>query len=140
MAYVPSDAVGAVPPADTFTVFLAKFVFTNMTGSPQTTSLPLSYRSGDTPKALRLDDKGLLWLGDNLRGQVLADKPPVAEAESLRKTFEDEGCAVSEPAIPYSFDGYIVGKLESAGAAFTWFFVSRSRALALEAGRGGKLT
>jgi hypothetical protein len=82
-----AKADGAVPAADTFAVFLAKFVFTNITGSPQTASLPLSYRSGDTPKPLRLDEKGLLWLGDNVRGQVLADKSPAAEAETLNWTW-----------------------------------------------------
>ena len=39
------------------------------------------------PNPLRLDDKGLLWLGDNVRGQVLADKAPAAEAETLDWTW-----------------------------------------------------
>jgi hypothetical protein len=82
-----AKADSAVPAADTFTVFLAKFVFTNVTGSQQTASLPLSYRSGDAPKPLRSDDKGLLWLAGNVRGQVLADKPPAAEAETLKWTW-----------------------------------------------------
>jgi hypothetical protein len=34
-----------------------------------------------------LDDKGLLWLGDNVRGQVLADKAPAVEAETLSWTW-----------------------------------------------------
>jgi hypothetical protein len=76
-------ADGPVPAADTFTVFLAKFTFTNITGSPQVAAMPVTYRSGETLKALRLDKKGLLWLGDNVRGQVLADKAPVVEAETL---------------------------------------------------------
>ena len=46
-----AKADGPVPAADAFTVFLAKFVFTNITGSPQTAALPLTYRSGDTAKA-----------------------------------------------------------------------------------------
>ena len=82
-----AKADGAVPAADSFAVFLAKFVFTNITGSPQTASLPLSYRSGDTPKPLRLDERGLLWLGDNVRGQVLADTQPAAGAETLNWTW-----------------------------------------------------
>ena len=80
-------ADGPVPAADTPTVCLVKFVLTNLTASPQATTLPLTYQTGDTPKALRCDDKGLLWLGDNLRGQVLADKAPATEAETLSWTW-----------------------------------------------------
>src|ERR1019366_4896595 len=42
---------------------------------------------GEAVKPLRLDEKGLLWLGDNMRGQVLADKAPAAEAEALHWTW-----------------------------------------------------
>jgi hypothetical protein len=80
-------ADGPVPASDTFAVFLARFVFTNITASPQVAAMPMSYRSADTPKALRCDEKGLLWLGDKLRGQVLADKAPVVEADALSWTW-----------------------------------------------------
>ena len=80
-------ADGAVPVADTFAVFLAKFIFTNITGLPQVAALPMTYKCGETIKPLRLDEKGLLWLGDNVRGQVLADHAPVAEADSLNWTW-----------------------------------------------------
>ena len=76
-------AESAVPAADTFAVFLAKFVFSNITDAPQAASLPFSYASGDAVKALQTDEQGLLWLGDQVRGQVLADKAPVVEAETL---------------------------------------------------------
>ncbi len=69
-------ADGPVPAADTFAVCLAKFVLTNLTASPQVATLPVTYETGDTAKALRRDDQGLLWLGDNVRGQVLADTAP----------------------------------------------------------------
>ena len=82
-----AKADSAVPAADTFTVFLAKFVFTNVTGLPQSAVLPLTYQSGDILKPLRFDEKGLLWLGDNVRGQVLADKAPAVEAETLNWTW-----------------------------------------------------
>ena len=82
-----AKADGAVPAPDTFTVFLAKFVFTNVTGSLQTASLPLSYTSGNALKALRVDEKGLLWFDGNARGQVLADMPPAAEEKSLNWTW-----------------------------------------------------
>ena len=80
-------ADGAVPAADAFTVFLAKFVLTNTTVSPQRAALPLTYRSGDKLRPLRLDEKGLLWLGDNVRGQVLADTAPAVEAMTLNWTW-----------------------------------------------------
>ena len=80
-------ADGAVPAADTLTVFMARFIFTNITGSPQAATLPMTYKSGEILKPLRLDEKGLLWLGDNARGQVLADKAPVVEAETLSWTW-----------------------------------------------------
>jgi len=78
-----AKAGSAVPAPDTFAVFLARFVFTNITSSPQTASLPLSYNSGNTVKPLRAGDQGLLWLGDHVRAQVLADKAPVTDAEAL---------------------------------------------------------
>ncbi len=80
-------ADGPVPAADAFTVFLAKFVFTNITASPQVAVLPMGYKSGETLKPLRSDDQGLLWLGDNVRGQVLADKAPTLEGEALTWTW-----------------------------------------------------
>jgi hypothetical protein len=80
-------ADGPVPAADKFAVFLAKFVFTNITASPQVAAMPMTYKSGDSVKALRSDDKGLLWLGDNVRGHVLSDKAPVVEAETLSWTW-----------------------------------------------------
>jgi hypothetical protein len=76
-------ADGPVPAADAFSVFMARFVFTNTTASPLIASLPLNYKGGDSLKPLRLDDKGLLWLGKNARAQVLADKAPAVEAETL---------------------------------------------------------
>ena len=76
-------ADGPVPAADALAVFMARFVFTNTTSSPRSASLPMNYKGGDSLKPLRLDDNGLLWLGDNARGQVLTDKPPTVEAETL---------------------------------------------------------
>ncbi|HZR21195.1 MAG TPA: hypothetical protein VFE51_28190 [Verrucomicrobiae bacterium] len=64
---------GPVPPADTLAVFLARLDFTNTSASEQTASLPLSYSAAETTHPLRLDDRGLLWAGERVRGQVLAD-------------------------------------------------------------------
>jgi hypothetical protein len=80
-------ADGPVPAPDAFAVFLAKFVFTNISGSTQTAKLPVTYWSGDKVKPLRSDEKGWLRVGDNVRGQVLADKAPAVEAEALTWTW-----------------------------------------------------
>ena len=82
-----AKADGPVPAPDAFAVCLAKFVLTNITASPQAATLPLTYQTGDTAKALRRDEKGLLWLGDHLRGQVLADAAPASAAETLNWTW-----------------------------------------------------
>ena len=73
-----SKANGSVPPADATTVFLARFVFTNVSATSAAAELPLKYRAGDADKTLRVDSQGLLWLGPNLRGQVVAEGNPSA--------------------------------------------------------------
>jgi hypothetical protein len=64
---------GPVPPADASVVFLAQFVFTNTSALPQLASLPITYKAAETASALRVDQKGFLWLGENLRGQVIVE-------------------------------------------------------------------
>ena len=76
-----------VPPADVSAVFVARWVIGNLSAAPRSATLPLTYSAGGKPKALRLDEQGRLWLGPNLRGQVLADSPPAAAGESLRWTW-----------------------------------------------------
>ena len=78
-----TKAAGAVPPADTFAVFLARFIFTNLSQTPQTASLPFQYKTGDAAKTLRAGENGLLWLGENLRGQVIADQQAPSEKSNL---------------------------------------------------------
>jgi len=82
-----AKAAGPVPAPDTPAVFLAKFVFTNLTASPRTAALPVTYRSGDKVKPLRVGENGLLWLGDHLRAQFLADVSPESEGQTLRWTW-----------------------------------------------------
>ena len=74
---------GPVPPADGAVVFLARFVFTNSSASPQTASLPISYQAGDTTRVLRVDPDGFLWVGDHLRGQILAESMPPSGNDPL---------------------------------------------------------
>ncbi len=76
-----AEPSGPVPPADAFAVFLARFVFANISETPQIATLPLQYKVGDTTKPLRVSDSGLLWSAENLRGQVVADKPPASQDE-----------------------------------------------------------
>jgi hypothetical protein len=77
------DASGAVPAADTTVVFMARFLFTNDSSVPQTAALPLSYFTGEAQQHLRIDDKGLIWLGENVRGEVMADNPPQVNHDDI---------------------------------------------------------
>ena len=72
-----------VPPADTFVVLLARLVISNTSAADQATTLPLSYFSNEAQHGLRIDEKGILWLGNNVRGQILADKPAVTDGNNL---------------------------------------------------------
>ncbi len=72
-----------VPPADAFAVFIARFTFKNTSSSTQTAVLPVTYRSGDKDQALRTDTDGLVWLGENLRGQVVVDSSEKVEHDGL---------------------------------------------------------
>jgi hypothetical protein len=75
---------GPVPAADACAVFLARFTFTNPSDTNRIATLPLALRAGEGPPTpLRSDDKGLLWCGDRLRGQVLTDVRPVAAQGAL---------------------------------------------------------
>jgi hypothetical protein len=76
-------ADGQVPPADALTVFLVQFVFTNTLSTPQSVTLPFTYQAGDKPGTLRLDEKGFLWLGENLRGQIMTPVPPAVQGDGF---------------------------------------------------------
>ena len=74
----------APPPApDVCAVAMLRFDFTNTTGSARTASLPITIRGGETYEHLRIDGQGLIWNGDQLRGQVIADISPVASSNHL---------------------------------------------------------
>lgn len=78
-----TQANGAVPPADTCTVFLAQFRFTNESTTAQLAALPLSYQTADKLRGLRADERGFLWSGDYCRGQAVSADQPVATGDSL---------------------------------------------------------
>ena len=79
-----TQAEGPPPAGDTFTVFFARFIFTNATATSKTATLPLTYKTGDETILLRVDADGLLWNGDKLRGHFLAESAPVAEQDHLK--------------------------------------------------------
>src|SRR5439155_16423430 len=61
-----AEANGPVPPPDAFAVLLARFVFTNISPTPEVAALPLHYKVGDTAKPLHADENGWLWLNQSL--------------------------------------------------------------------------
>ena len=69
------------PPGDAFTVFMARFTFTNTSAEPKTATLPLEYRAGEA--RLRADENGYLWMDNRLRGQVVPDTKPTNEAGTV---------------------------------------------------------
>jgi hypothetical protein len=71
------------PPGDAFAVWLARFAFTNNTSEAKTVSLPLSFNVGGQSVALRADANGLLWVGDRVRGQFVANVAPAGEPTKL---------------------------------------------------------
>jgi len=73
-----TKADGPVPPADSLAVCLSRFVFTNSSSSSKTATLHLTYQAGDAKASLRVDDKGMLWLAENVRAQIA---PPPAESQ-----------------------------------------------------------
>src|SRR5207245_4876109 len=74
---------GPVPAADSLTIFLARFLFTNISETQQTAVLPPNYKAGGATNLLRADDQGFLWLGESLRGQVIADPASAWQKDNL---------------------------------------------------------
>jgi hypothetical protein len=71
------------PAADACAVAMLRFDFTNTTSSSQTAELPIRLLNGETYAQLRLDEQGLLWNSNQLRGQIIADSLPVASSNQL---------------------------------------------------------
>ena len=78
-----SKSDGAAPPADALVVFLARFEFTNTSPNERTASLPLNYSAGEARHPLRIDERGLLWSGETVRGQILTDQAPETSHDEL---------------------------------------------------------
>ena len=70
------------PPPDDCAVALLRFDFTNTTGTTRAAGLLTTIRGGENYK-LRVDSHGLIWHGDQLRGQFLAEAHPTASTNQL---------------------------------------------------------
>ncbi len=73
-----SQLTGPVPPADAFAVALLRLTLTNPSSAPKTFTLPVTFDTG-SPEPLRIDPNGLVWRGEQLRGQITADSPIAAQ-------------------------------------------------------------
>lgn len=65
---------GAVPPADTTAVFMARFTFSNTTATAQNIGLSLGYH-GKTNVELHVDENGIIWAGEMFRGHLVGSDP-----------------------------------------------------------------
>jgi hypothetical protein len=74
----------APPPApDVCAVAMLRFDFSNTTADARSASLPITIRGGESYGALRIDSKGMIWNGRQLRGEVIAEGAPVASSNHL---------------------------------------------------------
>jgi hypothetical protein len=71
------------PPPDACAVAMLRFEFTNTTDSSRVAGLPISILGDTNREHLRLGDRGLIWDGSRLRGQVIADSFPVVSTNQL---------------------------------------------------------
>jgi hypothetical protein len=78
-----TQADGPPPAPDVCAVAMLRFDFTNTTGNIRVAGLPISILGGETYDCLRLDGRGLIWNGNQLRGQVIADTFPVVSTNQL---------------------------------------------------------
>jgi len=74
----------APPPApDACAVAMLRFDFTNTTSNERVADLPITILGGEKYDSIRLDEKGLIWNGTQLRGQIVADKVPTASSNRI---------------------------------------------------------
>jgi hypothetical protein len=74
---------GGPPPPDVFAVAMLRFDFTNFTDTETEAALPFTIRGGETYEHLRIDAKGLIWNGDQLRGQIIASGTPTVSSNHI---------------------------------------------------------
>lgn len=79
-----TDPKAGTPPADTFTVWMARFTMTNPTGTPKPATLPVAFGGAPAFEKLRVSADGLIWNGDLLRAQAVAEESaPAVEPGKL---------------------------------------------------------
>ncbi|HEX3989144.1 MAG TPA: hypothetical protein VHZ30_06910, partial [Verrucomicrobiae bacterium] len=74
------------PPPDVFAVAMLRFDFTNTTDAMTDAALPFTIRGGETYEHLRIDDQGLIWNSDQLRGQIIANGTPSVSSNHISLT------------------------------------------------------
>ncbi|HUA39312.1 MAG TPA: hypothetical protein VMA35_13050 [Candidatus Sulfopaludibacter sp.] len=75
---------GAPPLApDACAVAMLRFEFTNITVRPRMAELPIIILSDTNDEHFRLDQQGFIWNGNQLRGQVTANRLPVVSTNQL---------------------------------------------------------
>lgn len=86
-ALTGTQAAGPVPAADTLTVFMADFSFTNLTAETRPAKLSMPLTTGDvTARDWRVDAEGFLWVGQRLRGQFTGPVLPTVSQGKLAWT------------------------------------------------------
>ena len=73
----------APPAPDETAVAMLRFDFTNTTGGSLTSSLPITITADGTTYDVRVDSQGLIWNGDQLRCQIVADGVTVVSTNQL---------------------------------------------------------
>jgi hypothetical protein len=67
-----ANADGPVPPADTFTVLMARLTITNSGTEPKIMSLPITFGGAPSFAGFRTEADSLLWNRGHVRGQIIA--------------------------------------------------------------------
>jgi hypothetical protein len=74
---------GPPPAPDACAVAMLRFDFTNTTSSSRLADLPITLRGNESYDHLRFDGQGLIWNGDQLRGQVTAEEVPIVSSNQV---------------------------------------------------------
>jgi hypothetical protein len=69
-------ATGRRPESDATTVLLARIRFSNRSDSARAVAFPVSVSAGGELESARVDADGLLWHGNDIRGQILGSGSP----------------------------------------------------------------
>ena len=76
-------AHGPPPAPDACAVAMLRFDFTNTTNTSRVADLPIAILSDTNYEHLRIDGRGLIWNGNQLRGQVAAKGFPALSTNAL---------------------------------------------------------